>query len=345
MVLNGNKSENALNFTNWRFGGTGSGSETSDTEMNFDKTNKKYQNWSHQYLKNKEREEKVEQKYKQSVRKLRKTKKNIAKLRIQIIEENEKEEEDQDEEEEDIDIDNNDNNNNNNNKKRKRRRGNKSKKDSLNELDNSYKKWKKKQNKKGVIYISSVPFGCTSLQLKKIFNEFGQVTNVHLEAAKGENGKIKKIHNKWTEFCEGWIEFKDKKIAKQVVDLLNETKIPKKYVKNRMAKSHIWNMKYLKGFGWHHLEEYKQTIRTLQRKKFELKVADAHRQTAYFESQVRKAKEITKGLYNDKEEEDEDESNDDDGPPLKKQKVEVEQRSGRKRRNHGNKEILNKLMK
>ena len=381
LVLAGGNT-NDLSLTDFRFpGGTFSGSETSDDEKDFGALNVKYQTWDRRFVKNEERKEKIDQIYKSSVRKLRKTKKNISKLRVKITEDDDSEqEEDEDIDIEDKDKDNdkneeegeNENDDNHNSKKpkqRKRRRRNKKQK--LDELDNSYKQWKKKQNKKGVIYISSVPFGCTSLQLKKIFNEFGMVTNVHLEAAKSNDGKKKKIRNKWTEFCEGWVEFKDKKIAKQVVEILNETKIPKKYVKNRLARNHIWNMKYLKGFGWHHLSEYKQTIRTLQRKKYEIKIADAHRQTAYFESQVRKAKEMTKGLKydnsNSKEEDDEeeesedkqeDEEEDDDKrevygssseddniePPTKKQKV-VEQRNVRRRRTHGNRQILNKLMK
>eukprot|EP01083_Nonionella_stella_P047061 125967_1 len=329
--------ENAnLNFMNWRFGSTFSGSETSDTERDFGKMNEKYRTWSRQFMANEERKQKMDQKYKQSVRKIRKTKANISKLRIQIDEEHHAQEAD----------DNTSNTNSANTNERKRRRPKQT-------VEDSYKKWKKKQNKKGVIYISSVPFGCTSLQLKKIFNEFGMVTNVHLEAAKGEKGKEKKINNRWTEFCEAWIEFKDKKIAKQVVEILNETKIPKKYVKNRLARNHVWNMKYLKGFGWHHLTEYKQTIRTLQRKKYEIKIVEAQRQTDYFESQVRKAMEMSNQM-GDAAAKYEGEGNDDafqssgdeyNEPPAKKQKL-VQQRSGRIRRNHKhNTEILDTLMR
>ena len=159
--------------------------------------------------------------------------------------------------------------------------------------ETAYRKWKKQRRKRGVIYIARVPFGSTPRQIRKIFTEFGDVTQVHLEVARGDDGADKKIHGQWTEFCECWVEFKEKKIAKRVARLLHDTQVPKKYVKNRKARNHVWNMKYLKGFGWHHLNEYKNTVRTLQQKKYEIKIADAERQASYFEAQVERARKMT----------------------------------------------------
>eukprot|EP00484_Ammonia_sp_Unknown_P016656 CAMPEP_0197040426 /NCGR_PEP_ID=MMETSP1384-20130603/17117_1 /TAXON_ID=29189 /ORGANISM="Ammonia sp." /LENGTH=487 /DNA_ID=CAMNT_0042471175 /DNA_START=21 /DNA_END=1484 /DNA_ORIENTATION=- len=382
LVLNKTNEIDSLNFTNWAFGGGSfSGSETSDDEKDFAKDMDRYRHWSRQHERAEERKEKMKEILMTSTRRLRHTKQNIAKLKQEILEEqpSDHDEPDQAATDEADEADKNDNNNSNSNSNKT---GNTRKRRREQEIEDSYKEWKKKQNKKGVIYITSVPFGCTSKQLKKIFAEFGVVTNVHLEAAKKENGEKKKIHNRWTEFCEAWVEFKDKKIAKQVVELLNDTKIPKKYVKNRLAKSHIWNMKYLKGFGWHHLNEYKQTVQTLQRKKYEIKIAEAHRQASYFEAQVNKAKEMTRGFsmnrrgrddnhnHNRKQEEEEEEeedelngdvneeedkqeeedavfeSSEDEAPPVKKRKV-IQQRGVRMRRNHRDRsrEILSKMMK
>lgn len=44
----------------------------------------------------------------------------------------------------------------------------------------------------------------------------------------------------------GWIEFADKKIAKQVAESLNNTPIGGK--KGDFYHDDIWNLKYLKGF-------------------------------------------------------------------------------------------------
>mmetsp|Transcript_50004 Transcript_50004/g.83284 ORF Transcript_50004/g.83284 Transcript_50004/m.83284 type:complete len:452 (+) Transcript_50004:45-1400(+) len=340
---------NDLTALDWRFSGSGSGtfsgSETSDDEKDFGKDMDKYRTWSRQFEINEERKVKMADKLVYSEHEIERTRARIALLKQELAEDD-----DNDNVDGDGDADGNDDNHNHKNEnQRKRRREH--------DIEHSYKKWKKKQNHKGVIFICSVPFGCTSIQIKKIFSEFGTVTNVHLEAAKNEHGQVKKIQNKWTQFTEAWVEFKDKKIAKQVVELLNETRIPKKYVNNRLARSHIWNLKYLKGFGWHHLTEYKNTIRTLQRKKYEMKIADAHRQSAYFEAQLSRAKKMTQGMqggYVDKEEDEDEEeeeeeeavfeSSDDEAPPVKKQKT-VEQKAVRRPRNHKNTNILTKMMK
>ena len=317
----------ALNLTNWKFGNVSwSGSETSDDEKDFVRLGNKYKMWKYENWKHEKNAAKLDMKLKQSQRRLEATKENIAKLKEEILEEEE-----------------DDNNNKNKRKRRKRKK-------TMTDIEDGYNKWKKKQNKKGVIYIAKVPFGCNPKSLKKIFSDFGKVTNVHLESSKGKDGTEKKIHGIWSEYCEAWVEFADKKIAKEAARLLHDTKIPRRYVKSRRARSHIWNMKYLKGFGWHHLKEYKTQIRTLQRKKYEIQIADAHRQAAYFESQVKRAKQITQEIGNSNNMqygEDQDrvyESSDDEAPPMKKQKV-VEQRSARIRRNHSNHNLLNKLMK
>ena len=87
------------------------------------------------------------------------------------------------------------------------------------------------------------------------------------------------------------MEFEDKEKAKMVARILDGTKCPKKYLRNRMARTqYVWNLKYLKGFKWHHLMEYKQSVRQLQRTKFERAVGEAHRQASYYKSQVHRAK-------------------------------------------------------
>jgi ESF2/ABP1 family protein len=57
---------------------------------------------------------------------------------------------------------------------------------------------------------------------------------------------ICKIHGIDTQWFLGWIEFADKKIAKQVAESLNNTPIGGK--KGDFYHDDIWNLKYLKGF-------------------------------------------------------------------------------------------------
>ncbi|ETO10735.1 hypothetical protein RFI_26642, partial [Reticulomyxa filosa] len=83
------------------------------------------------------------------------------------------------------------------------------------------------------------------------------------------------------------IEFVDNKMSKLVVRILNDTKIPQKYLNNRMSKKHMWNMKYLKVFKWHYLLEHKEQMCILEHKKFEKAISDAN----YFK-QLKKSQEL-----------------------------------------------------
>lgn len=54
-------------------------------------------------------------------------------------------------------------------------------------------------------------------------------------------------------FSEGWVEFEDKKVAKQVAAMLNNNPMGG----NRRSAYHydLWCMKYLSKFKWDHLTE------------------------------------------------------------------------------------------
>ena len=258
--------EISLDLTNFKFGTQYSASETDD-EKNFEKLTKKFCMWSPQYKSNQKKIIDKQIKLKERKERLNMTKTIINNLKRKRG-------------------DTNDGNNRNTTKKVK----------GMN-ID-EYKAWKKNQNKRGVIYLKSLPFGCTQDQLKKIFSEFGVITNIYLETLKNNNGTNKKIYDRWFNYCEGWIEFESKKIAKMVAKLINDSKIPKKYVNNKIARNFTWKIKYLKGFKWHHLKEYKTTIRQLQRKKYDLAINEAHRQTQYFKTQIINAKNAKNDVIN-----------------------------------------------
>ena len=54
-------------------------------------------------------------------------------------------------------------------------------------------------------------------------------------------------------FTEGWVEFKDKKIARSVATMLNATPIGGK--KGTRFRDDVWTMKYLPKFKWDMLTE------------------------------------------------------------------------------------------
>ena len=58
----------------------------------------------------------------------------------------------------------------------------------------------------------------------------------------------KKVH-----YTEGWVEFKDKKVARSVAEMLNAQPIGGK--KGTRWRDDIWTMKYLPKFKWYMLTE------------------------------------------------------------------------------------------
>ena len=54
-------------------------------------------------------------------------------------------------------------------------------------------------------------------------------------------------------FTEGWVEFKDKKVARSVAAMLNATPIGGK--KGTRFRDDVWTMKYLPKFKWDMLTE------------------------------------------------------------------------------------------
>merc|ERR1712189_10158 len=82
-----------------------------------------------------------------------------------------------------------------------------------------------KKSCEGIIYISKVPPFMKPGKLKHLMSQFGEVGRVFLQP---EDPLIRKRRKKTggsgrKTFTEGWIEFKDRKIAKAVASSLNGT--------------------------------------------------------------------------------------------------------------------------
>ncbi|XP_061183205.1 activator of basal transcription 1-like [Saccostrea echinata] len=124
-------------------------------------------------------------------------------------------------------------------------------------------KKKRKLQEPGVIYLSKIPALMNVKTIKDIFSQYGEIGKVLLQPnEKAPNTKKGRL------FTEGWVEFLDKKIAKQVAANLNNTQIGGK--KKSRWHEELWNIKYLHRFKWAHLNErlayekavHKQRLRT-----------------------------------------------------------------------------------
>ncbi|KAF9224364.1 hypothetical protein BS17DRAFT_795387 [Gyrodon lividus] len=111
------------------------------------------------------------------------------------------------------------------------------------------------QARTGVIYISRIPPGMQPAKVRHLMSQYGEVGRVYLQQ---EDAKIAYLRRKFTttkkpHFVEGWVEFKDKKVARSVAEMLNAQPIGGK--KGTRWRDDVWTMKYLPKFKWNMLTE------------------------------------------------------------------------------------------
>ena len=133
--------------------------------------------------------------------------------------------------------------------------------------------FKAAQERAGVIYISRLPPGMRPSKVRHIMSAYGGVGRVYLQ----QEGTLILLYESWLQFhlvhidakraylrrkyttskkphfTEGWVEFKDKKVARSVAEMLNAQSIGGR--KGTRWRDDVWTMKYLPKFKWNALTE------------------------------------------------------------------------------------------
>jgi ESF2/ABP1 family protein len=91
-------------------------------------------------------------------------------------------------------------------------------------------------------------------------------------------------------FTEGWIEFEDKAVAKQVAAALNGQPIGGK--KRSAYHFDLWNLKYLPKFKWDHLTEEIAYEKAVREQKLANELSAAKRERDFYLAQVDRAKAV-----------------------------------------------------
>jgi len=126
----------------------------------------------------------------------------------------------------------------------------------------------------------------TAKRVRELFSQYGQIGRIFLqpEIRTLASGKKEK------RFTEGWIEFKDRKLAKRVAASLNKTMVGGR--KRSKAYESLWNLKYLSRFKWVHLNEQLAFERALHQQRMRTEIAQAKREANCFLDQIEKGKEL-----------------------------------------------------
>jgi ESF2/ABP1 family protein len=144
-------------------------------------------------------------------------------------------------------------------------------------------RYREAQECAGVIYISRIPPGMSPTKVRHLMSAYGEVGRVYLQQEgmypiigsdsiyymdilPGRHAlrppfpdpKSAYLRKKFTttkkpHFTEGWVEFKDKRIARSVATMLNAQPIGGK--KGSRWRDDVWTMKYLPRFKWYMLTE------------------------------------------------------------------------------------------
>ncbi|CAO2595481.1 Activator of basal transcription 1 [Lemmus lemmus] len=163
------------------------------------------------------------------------------------------------------------------------------------DCDSSSKK--KKRVVPGIVYLGHVPPRFRPLHVRNLLSAYGEVGRVFFQAedrfvrrkkkaAAAAGGKKAAKYSK--DYTEGWVEFRDKRIAKRVAASLHNT--PMGARRRSPFRYDLWNLKYLHRFTWSHLSEHLAFERQVRRQRLRAEVAQAKRETDFYLQSVERGK-------------------------------------------------------
>ncbi|KAF9972918.1 hypothetical protein BGZ73_003890 [Actinomortierella ambigua] len=146
--------------------------------------------------------------------------------------------------------------------------------------------------KTGIVYISRIPPFMKPIKIRHLLSQFGEIGRVYLAAEDAKIAARRKKYggNKKQNYTEGWVEFKDKTVAKTVARTLNTTIIGGK--KNSHYHDDIWNIKYLPKFKWNHLTERIAYENASRAQRLQAEINQAKRENKAILANIEKSKMI-----------------------------------------------------
>ncbi|KAI8324668.1 hypothetical protein GQ54DRAFT_241642, partial [Martensiomyces pterosporus] len=149
------------------------------------------------------------------------------------------------------------------------------------------------EKRSGVVYMSRVPPFMKPIKVRHLLEKYAEIGRIYLaqEDDKQRKRRIKSGGNRKKQFVEGWIEFKNKKYAKAVAQMLNSTAIGGK--KHGFYHDDLWNLKYLPKFKWRHLTEQLANEKASKEQRLENEISQSRRELDAYLKNVDKAKKMS----------------------------------------------------
>ncbi|KAL2103440.1 hypothetical protein ACEWY4_000308 [Coilia grayii] len=152
---------------------------------------------------------------------------------------------------------------------------------------------KGKKTVPGIVYIGHIPPRLRPRYLRTMLSAYGEIGRIFLmPESRAVRRKKKKSGSKASSFTEGWVEFRDKRIAKRVALTLNNTPIGNH--KRSTFAADLWAMKYLHRFNWCHLSERLAYEQTVYHQRMRTEIAQAKKETSFYLASVEKSQNLDK---------------------------------------------------
>ncbi|XP_041800922.1 activator of basal transcription 1 [Chelmon rostratus] len=140
----------------------------------------------------------------------------------------------------------------------------------------------------GIIYLGHIPPRLRPKHLRNLLSVFGEIGRIFLQPEDHQVRRRKKQSGlRRCDFTEGWVEFRDKRVAKRVAASLNNT--PMGTRKRQRFFSDLWSIKYLHRFQWTHLSERLAYEQTVLQQRLRTEVSQAKRETNFYLNNVDKS--------------------------------------------------------
>ncbi|XP_012714204.2 activator of basal transcription 1, partial [Fundulus heteroclitus] len=150
---------------------------------------------------------------------------------------------------------------------------------------------KKKGDRKcvpGIVYLGHIPPRFRPKHLRNLLSVYGEVGRIFLQPEdRHVRKRKKKSGTRRCDFTEGWVEFRDKRVAKRVALSLHNTPMATK--KRQRFFSDLWNIKYLHRFQWTHLSERLAYEQMVLQQRLRTEVSQAKRETNFYLNNVEKS--------------------------------------------------------
>ncbi|KAM8780410.1 activator of basal transcription 1 [Rhynchonycteris naso] len=157
----------------------------------------------------------------------------------------------------------------------------------------------KKRVVPGIVYLGHLPPRFRPLHVRNLLSAYGEVGRVFFQpedgfvrrkkkaaTASATGGKKRCKYSK--DYTEGWVEFRDKRVAKRVAASLHNTPMGSR--RRSPFRYDLWNLKYLHRFTWSHLSEHLAFERQVRRQRLRVEVAQAKRETDFYLRSVERGK-------------------------------------------------------